>query len=257
MVRAESQIEIAIKAGVPAGHYLALGAGERLELSRNLRLAERSRQAVFVGKGEMVVVDRVHRHHKWRFQLPDGNQHARRNIVASVVLSVIRQKPIGWKSLGTHLLLFFDRENRVIGRLDNSIDYGHNDHGTWEFNYEDLKTLCQTVGVEFRNEHFSTAKEFIGTHPDWAPPDLEFQANHLRIERVREWGLAIALGLPIAVGLAVGGTFLMLLGPAGWFVSALELLGIGVAVSLTIWGHSKWRLKRSLRRVRSGGSGAQ
>jgi hypothetical protein len=81
------------------------------------------------------------------------------------------------------------------------------------------------------------------------PPELEFEVNHLHTERVREWGLALSYGLPIAVGAGLGGSFLLFIGPVRWFVAALEIIGIVVAMVLTVWGHSKWRLKRSLRKM--------
>ena len=103
--------------------------------------------------------------------------------------------------------------------------------------------------MTLRTERYDTATDFIAKRPEWTPPELEFEAEHLPTERVREWGWAIAIGLPIAVGLlgATGG-FFVLIGPIGWLVKTLAVLAIVVAVSLTIWGHSKWRMKRSLRK---------
>ena len=61
--RTETPAEAAAKTGIPDGSYLGLGAGERLELCESLQLAEKSRQSIFVGCGEMVVHDWVHGHH--------------------------------------------------------------------------------------------------------------------------------------------------------------------------------------------------
>jgi hypothetical protein len=66
---------------------------------------------------------------------------------------------------------------------------------------------------------------------------------------VREWGLALSIGLPLAVGAGLGGSFLLFFGPVGWFIAGLEIIGTVVAMVLTAWGHSKWRLKRSLRKA--------
>ncbi len=135
-----------------------------------------------------------------------------------------------------------------MNRLDNSVDYGNNSRDTWEFNQDELETLCRSVGVSIRLEPFDAAADFIAAHPEWTPPELEFEVDHLSTEWVREWGLAIALGLPIAVGLlGAAGAIFVLAGPIGWLVKALGVLGIVVAVGLTIWGHSRWRMKRSLR----------
>jgi hypothetical protein len=244
----ESLVEDVLRSGIPDGQYLAVAAGERLEMCEGLHLAERARQAIFVGCGEMVVIDHVHSHHNRHFRLPSAAGDASRPVVASVVVSVIHQKPIGWKSLGTHLLFFLGNDNRLLGCLDNSVDYGSNSSGTWEFNTEELKALCRSVGVSFHVEVFDTAQEFLDKRPEWTPPELEFEVDHLPTERVREWGLALAIGLPIAVGIGVAGSFLILVGPVGWFVGALEVVGTVVAVVLTVWGHSKWRMKRSLRK---------
>ena len=161
---------------------------------------------------------------------------------------VIHKKPIGYRSLGTHFLCFVDSHGSLIDRLDSPVNYGYNSSDTWEFNSEELKTMCRSVGVSIHLEPFDTAADFISAHPEWTPPELEFEVDHLGTERVREWGMAIALGLPIAVGLlgAVGAIFL-LVGPIGWVVKGLGVLGIVGAVGLTVWGHSRWRMKRSLR----------
>ena len=200
--RSEAPAEKAARTGIPDGSYLGLGAGERLELCDSFRLAERSRQSIFVGCGEMVVHDRVHGHHTWHYQLPGATADSSKPTVGTIVVVAIHKKPIGYRS----------------------------------------------VGVSMRVEPFDTAADFISAHPEWTPPELEFEVDHLPTERVREWGLAIALGLPIAVGLlgAVGAIFL-LVGPIGWVVKGLGVLGIVVAVGLTVWGHSRWRMKRSLR----------
>jgi membrane protein YdbS with pleckstrin-like domain len=88
----------------------------------------------------------------------------------------------------------------------------------------------------------------VAKHPEWTPPDFEFETEHRSTERVREWGLAILLGIPIAVGFLVTGLYFVLVGPVGWTVAALELLGIVVVMVLTTWGHSRWRMRRSLAR---------
>ncbi len=167
--------------------------------------------------------------------------------MSTIVVVVIHKKPIGYRSLGTHFLCFIDSKGSLIDRLDNSVNYGYNSSDTWEFNDEELKVMCRSVGVSFHLEPFDTAADFIAAHPEWTPPELEFEVDHLPTERVREWGLAVALGLPIAVGLlgAVGAVF-VLVGPTGSVVKALGVLGIVVAVGLTIWGHSRWRMRRSL-----------
>jgi hypothetical protein len=245
--RTETPAEVAARTGIPDGSYLGLGAGERLELCESLRLAERSRQSVFVGSGEMVVRDQVHGHHTWHYQLPGAIPDSSKPTVSTIVVVVIRKKPIGYRSLGTHFLCFIDSQGSLIDRLDNSVNYGYNSSDTWEFNDEELKTMCCSVGVSVHLEAFDTAADFIGAHPEWTPPELEFEVDHLPTERVREWGLAIALGLPIAVGLlgAVGAIFVVV-GPIGWVVKGIGVVGIVVAVGLTIWGHSRWRMKRSM-----------
>ena len=102
---AATAAEIAARTGIPDGSYLALAAGERLELCGGLTLAEPSRQAIFVGGGEMVIRDRVHGHHTWRLQLPNQAVDLTKPTVNSVVGVFIHKKPIGWRSLGTYLLL--------------------------------------------------------------------------------------------------------------------------------------------------------
>lgn len=245
---ADSAVEAALQSGIPDGRYLGLAAGERLEVADGLHLAARTRQAIFVGCGEMVVVDHVHGSGKRHYTLP-GNP-ARRNapLVASVVVTVIHEKPIGHKSLGDHFLEFLDPAGALVGRVDNSIDYGANGAGTWEFNYEELDAMCTAVGVGCRIETFDTAKEFITARPEWTPPELEFEVDHRRTERVREWGLAAAIGIPIAVGFGVAGTFLALIGPVGLAVGVLEGVGVVAAMALSAWGHSRWRMRRALRR---------
>jgi hypothetical protein len=248
--RPDSRVEAALRTGIPDGQYIGLAAGERLELCHGTHVAEKTRQAIFVGCGEMVIFDRVHSHghHRREFALPSASR-ASRPVVATVVSCVIQEKPIGWKSLGTNLLFFLDAQNAMLARLDNSMDYGNNSSGTWEFNLEQLGTLCRSVGVSFNIETFHTARQFIEARPAWTPPELEFEVNHIHTERVREWGLALSYGLPIAVGAGLGGSFLILIGPVRWFVAALEIVGTLVAMALTAWGHSKWRLKRSLQKM--------
>jgi hypothetical protein len=134
-------------------------------------------------------------------------------------------------------------------RPDSSVDYGWNSRGTWQFNLDPLQKLCSNAGVEFQSESFDSAQQFLSNRPKWAPANLEFEVDHLRTERVREWGLAIALGIPIASLLlvAVGG-LLIWFGPVGWFSEGLEVVGMIVAAVLTIWSHSRWRMLRSLRK---------
>jgi len=140
------------------------------------------------------------------------------------------------------------RNDAIAARLDNSVDYGWNSGGTWEFNLDSLEKMCMTAGISFQIDRFDTAQAFLSSRPEWAPPKLEFEVDHLRTERVREWGLAIALGLGIAAGFGVAGGFLLAFGPIGVVVKSLELFGVVVAATLTIWSHSKWRMKRSLRK---------
>jgi hypothetical protein len=245
----ESLVDAALKTGTGEGEYLALAAGERLELCEGLHLAESARQAIFVGCGEMVVMDHIHALRKHHFRLPGATDDGTRRTVTSVIASIIHRKPIGFRSLGNRFLIFLDKDNEMIGRLDCSVDYGHNSSGTWEFNTLELERMCTAVGVSFRVERYETAQEFLAKRPEWVPPEIEFEADHLRTERVREWGLAVAIALPIAAGLSVLGSFLIFVGPVGWFVGMLEGIGVILAVALTIWGHSKWRMKRSLRQT--------
>jgi hypothetical protein len=138
----------------------------------------------------------------------------------------------------------------VVARLDSSVEYGYNSENTWEFHLDALAQLCSAGGIAFESESFNTAKQFLAERPEWAPPKLEFEVDHLPEERVREWGLAIALGLPLCFGLlAVFGGALLWFGPVGWATGALEGAGTLVAVVITIWSHSRWRMKRSLRRL--------
>ena len=102
--RAETPAEQAARTGIPDGSYLGLGAGERLELCDGLSLAERSRQSIFVGCGEMVVHDGVHGHHTWLYQLPGATTDSSKPTVSTIVVVVIHKKPIGYRSLGTHFL---------------------------------------------------------------------------------------------------------------------------------------------------------
>jgi hypothetical protein len=234
---AESAAKAALETGIPQGHYLGLAAGERLELCDRLQLETRTRQAIFVGGGEMVVLDTVHGWGRRHYSLPDNPSTKHAPLVATVVVTVIHEKPIGHKRLGNHFLEFLGPTGALVGRMDNSIDYGANSAGTWEFSYDDLHAMCNAVGVGCRLEIFDTAKEFMAARPD-----------HLRTERVREWGLAAAIGIPIAVGFGVAGTFLALVGPVGVAVGVLEAIGVVVAIALTAWGHSRWRMRRALRR---------
>ena len=101
-------------------------------------------------------------------------------------------------------------------------------------------------GIAFESETFETAQQFLAERPEWAPPKLEFEVDHVLEEDAREWGLAIALALPIAFAfLAVIGGALLWFGPVGWVVISLEAIGTLVAVVLTVWSHSRWRMKRS------------
>jgi hypothetical protein len=239
-----------LKTGIPRGHYVALAPGQNLKLTTRLDFHEPHRQAIFVGQGEIVIEDHVHGHHTQHFQLPlahvEGNQSP---VVVKVVAANIRRKAIGWKSLGTHLILFFADGDQVVTHLDSSVEYGYNSGGTWEFNLDALAHLCSVGGIAFDSQSFETAQQFLAAKPEWAPPLMEFQVDHVREEDAREWGLAFALGLPIGFGmLAVVGGALLLLGPVGWVVGTLEVVGILVALVLTVWSHSRWREKRSLAR---------
>ena len=239
-----------LKAGIPDGKYVALAPGQELKLTSGLDFHESHRQAIFVGRGELVVQDHVHGSHTRHFSLPNNHSPGgQAPTVTSVVVANIRKKAIGWRSLGTHLILFFDSENRVVTRLDSSVEYGQNSQNTWEFSLGALAQLCSAGGIAFRSESFDTAQQFLSERPEWAPPKLEFEVDHLPEERVREWGLAIALALPISFALlAVLGGALLWFGPVGWAIELLEAVGTLVAVVLTIWSHSRCRMARSLRK---------
>jgi hypothetical protein len=148
-----------------------------------------------------------------------------------------------------HLILFLDDGNQVATYLDSSVEYGQNSENTWEFHLDALAQLCIAGGIAFKSESFETPQEFLDKRPEWTPPKLEFEVDHLPEERVREWGLALALALPISFGLlAILGGALLWFGPVVWVIEAIEALGTLVAVVLTIWSHSRWRMKRSLRK---------
>jgi hypothetical protein len=198
-------------------------------------------------------MDHVHSHgHRMRhYRLPGNAVEDGRPTVSGIVVAVIRQKPVGWKSLGSHFLVFLNAAGVRVGEIDNSMDYGSRGAGTWEFNSEELRALCAATGLTFGIEVFATPDDFVAKHPEWTPPEFEFETEHRSTERVREWGLAVLLGIPIAVGFLVTGLYFVLVGPVGWIVAGLELLGIAVVMVLTAWGHSRWRMRRSLGR-RSG-----
>jgi hypothetical protein len=239
-----------LKSGIPDGKYVALAPGQELKITSGLDFHESHRQAIFIGRGELVVQDHVHGSHTRHFRLPSDHSPGNGSpVVTRVVVANIRQKAIGWKSLGTHLIIFLDSGNQVVTRLDSSVEYGENSENTWEFNLGALAQLCSAGGIAFESESFETAQEFLSKRPEWAPPKLEFEVDHLPEERVREWGLAIALGLPISFALlAVLGGALLWFGPVGWTIEVIEAAGTLVAVVLTIWSHSRWRMKRSLRK---------
>jgi len=240
------------KSGIPKDHYVALAPGLDLKLTTRLDFHESHRQAIFVGRGEVVVQDHVHGLHTRHFHLPvgiadDETAHA----VTKIVVANIRRRAIGWKSLGTHLVLLLDSGEQVMTHLDSSVEYGYNSSGTWEFNLDALAQLCSSAGIAFESQSFETAQQFLAAKPEWAPPTMEFQVDHLLEEDAREWGLAFTLGLPIAFGLlAVFGGALLWKGPVGWVVGTLEVVGTLVAIVLTVWSHSRWRMKRSLSRRR-------
>jgi hypothetical protein len=236
--------------GIPEGHYVALAPGLDLKLTTRLDFHESHRQAIFVGQGTLVVQDHVHGIHKWHFGLPVGRGEDEHSpIITKIVMASIRRRAIGWKSLGTHLLLFLDSGDQVMARLDSSVEYGYNSGGTWEFNVSALEQLCASAGIAFESQSFETAERFLAAKPEWAPPELEFEIDHVPEEDAREWGMAIALGLPIAFALlAIFGGALLWAGPVGWVVATLEIIGTLVAVVLTVWSHSRWRMKRSLAR---------
>jgi hypothetical protein len=223
-------------------------------LTTGLHFHESHRQAIFVGLGEIVIQDHVHGIRTRHFQLPTGHtEHRRTPTITKVAVANIRKKAIGWKSLGTHLILFLDSGDRVVTHLDSSVEYGINSAGTWEFNLSALAQLCSSAGIAFESETFETAQQFLEAKPEWTPPKLEFEVDDVREEDAREWAMAFALGLPIAFALlAVFGGALLWLGPVGWVVGTLEVVGTLVAIGLTVWSHSRWRMKRSLaRRSRS------
>jgi hypothetical protein len=238
------------RSGIPKGQYVALAPGLDLKLTTGLDFHESHRQAIFVGRGEVVVQDHVHGFHTRHFQLPIGHvEDGHAPIITKIVMANIRRKAIGWKSLGTHLILFLDSGDQVMTHLDSSVKYGYNSSDTWEFNVTALTQLCSSAGIAFESQSFETAEQFLAAKPEWAPPTMEFQVDHVLEEDAREWGLALALGLPIAFGLlAVFGGALLWLGPVGWAVGSLEAAGTLVAVVLTVWSHSRWRMKRSLSR---------
>ena len=243
-----------LKSGIPDGKYVALAPGQELKLTSGLNFHESHRQAIFVGCGELVVQDHVHGSHTRHFRLPNNHSPGGHTpTVTSIVVANIRKKAIGWRSLGTHLILFFDGGNQVVTRLDSSVEYGQNSENTWEFSLDALAQLCSAGGIAFKSESFDTAQQFLAERPEWAPPNLEFEVDHLPEERVREWGLAVALGLPISFALlAVLGGALLWFGPVGWAIEALEAVGTLVAVVLTIWSHSRWSMARSLRKRQLG-----
>jgi hypothetical protein len=242
------------KSGIPDGQYVALAPGQDLKLTSDLNFHESHRQAIFVGRGELVVQDHIHGFHKLHFKLPNSQLvTGDSRILSKIVVANIRKKAIGWRSLGTHLILFLDSGDQVVTRLDSSVDYGYNSKDTWEFHLDALAQLCSAAGIAFESETYETARQFLAEKPQWAPPKLEFEVDHLPEELVREWGLAIALALPISCGLlAVVGGALLWFGPVGWAIESLEGAGTLVAVVLTIWSHSRWRMKRSLSRRRPG-----
>jgi len=238
--------------GIPEGHYVALAPGLDLKLTTGLDFHESHRQAIFVGRGEIVVQDHVHGIRTRHFRLPisHADEDGHSPIITRIVVANIHRRAIGWKSLGTHLILFLDSGDQVITRLDSSVEYGYNSRGTWEFNLGALAQLCSSAGIAFESQSFETARKFLAAKPEWAPPKLEFEVDHVLEEDAREWGLAFALGLPIAFAfLAVFGGALLWLGPVGWVVGSLEAVGTLVAVVLTVWSHSRWREKRSLARL--------
>jgi hypothetical protein len=240
--------------GIPDGRYVALAPGQDLKVTANLAFHESHRQAIYVGRGELVVQDHVHGRHTRHFRLPNDPKSGRdAPVVTKVFVANISREAIGWKSLGIHLILFLDGGNQVVTRLDSSVEYGHNSDNRWEFHLGALQQLCAAAGIAYESESFGTPRQFLDKWPEWAPPKLEFEVDHLPEERVREWGLAIALGLAMACGLfAAAGGALLLVGPVGWVTVTLEAVGTFVAVVLTIWSHSRWRMKRSLHRLHLG-----
>lgn len=245
-----------LESGIPDGKYVALAPGQELKLTSRLDFHESHRQAIFVGRGELVVQDHVHGFHARHFRLPNNHSPGRQSpTVTRIVVANIRKKAIGWKSLGTHLILFLDGGSQVVTRLDSSVEYGQNSENTWEFHLDALAQLCSAGGIAFESESFDTAQQFLAGRPEWAPPKLEFEVDHLPEERVREWGLAVALALPISFALlAVLGGALLWFGPVGWAIEALEAVGTLVAVVLTVWSHSRWRMARSLRKHATSGT---
>jgi hypothetical protein len=198
----------------------------------------------------VVVQDSVHALHVVHLRLPGSPDDGKGlPAVAKVVVVVIRRRAIGWTRLPINLILFFDAHETLLTLLDSSVEYGRNSPGTWEFNLQSLQKLCWSAGIDFQTEAYETARQFLVSRPTWAPPKMEFEVDHLQTERVREWGLAIALGIPMASSLlVVAGGFLIYFGPVGWFVEGLEVIGMIVAVVLTVWSHSRWRMMRSLRK---------
>jgi len=238
------------RTGIPAGHYVALAPGQNLKVTAGLDFHESHRQAVFVGRGELVVQDHVHGFRSRHFGIPGGDQpRDKRPTVMRVVVAHIRTRAIGWRSLGTHLVLFLDSGDQVVARLDSSVEYGWNGGGTWEFRTGALEALCSAAGIEFESQIFPTARQFVQARPEWTPPKMEFEVNHVREEDAREWGLAIALGLPIAFGLmATTGGVLLWVEPLGRAFAVVEAVAVVLAIGLTVWSHSRWRAKRSLSR---------
>jgi hypothetical protein len=109
-----------LKSGIPDGHYVALAPGQDLKLTSKLDFHEAHRQAIFIGRGELVVQDHVHGSHSRHFRLPNNDLPGGNSpTVSRVVVANIRKKAIGWKSLGTHLILFFDGGDQVVTRLDS------------------------------------------------------------------------------------------------------------------------------------------
>ncbi len=171
---------------------MALAPGLDLKLTTSLDFHESHRQAIFVGQGTLVVQDHVHGIHKWHFRLPAGQGEDEHSpIITKIVMANIRRRAIGWKSLGTHLLLFLDGGDQVMARQDSSVEYGYNSGGTWEFNVSALEQLCATAGIAFESQSFETAQKFLTVKPEWAPPELEFEIDHVLEEDAREWGMAM------------------------------------------------------------------
>jgi hypothetical protein len=246
---AEAREEAELTAAVMGNHYLALEPDERVTVTDWLEPPQGSRQAIFVGRGELVIHDRVHGHRDRHFALPGAPAGGQLGLPVArrVVAVVIHHKPVGRKSLGNRFVLVLDDGDQPLATLDNSMDYGANSAGVWELNLDGLGMMCRAVRLPFNIESHDGPRDFIDARPAWVPAHIEFETDHKTAEETREWGLAIGIGFAAALLLSTAGVSLIFVGPVGPAVTAVAVLAIGVGVGLTLFSHSKWRARRALR----------